>query len=131
MTALERVLVRFLTDPDFLDAYKQGKVDLAGEFGLAESEKEMLDTTMSVGDGTTLDAIVNAAERARSHVGTSTKVDVSWAVGMLERVAPKLERVAPTAGGPPLSVGLGRPTASKEGRIEPRPLTSSVGGTDS
>src|SRR5262245_20515398 len=30
---------------------------------------------------------------------------------------------------PPLSVSPGRPTASKEGRIEPQPFTTSVGGT--
>src|SRR5213592_2031368 len=32
---------------------------------------------------------------------------------------------------PPLSVSPGRPTASKEGRIEPQPFTTSVGGTAS
>ena len=32
---------------------------------------------------------------------------------------------------PPLSVSPGRPTASKEGRIEPQPFTTSVGGTTS
>src|SRR5207245_646410 len=32
---------------------------------------------------------------------------------------------------PPLSVGPGRPTASKEGRIEPQPFTTSVGRTAS
>src|SRR6266567_1130123 len=30
---------------------------------------------------------------------------------------------------PPLSVSPGRPTASKEGRIEPQPFTTCVGGT--
>src|SRR4051812_34028790 len=30
---------------------------------------------------------------------------------------------------PPLSVSPGRPTASKEGRIEPQPFTTSIGGT--
>src|SRR5207248_6807703 len=32
---------------------------------------------------------------------------------------------------PPLSVSPGRPTASKEGRIEPQPFTTSIGGTAS
>src|SRR5207237_8492350 len=32
---------------------------------------------------------------------------------------------------PPLSVSPGRPTASKEGRIEPQPFTTCVGGTPS
>src|SRR4051794_26776960 len=32
---------------------------------------------------------------------------------------------------PPLSVSPGRPTASKEGRIEPQPFTTYVGGTTS
>src|SRR2546430_5415356 len=32
---------------------------------------------------------------------------------------------------PPLSVSPGRPTASKEGRIEPQPFTTSVGRTAS
>src|SRR5436309_4288120 len=32
---------------------------------------------------------------------------------------------------PPLGVGPGRPTASKEGRIEPQPFTTSVGRTTS
>lgn len=96
MTALEGVLVRFLTDPGFLDAYKQGKVDLQAEFGLAKSEKAMLDATMSVGDGTALDSIVNAFEHARAQLMTSGGGGkVSWAARQLERVAPKLERVAP------------------------------------
>src|SRR5262245_23424251 len=30
---------------------------------------------------------------------------------------------------PPLSVSPGRPTTSKEGRIEPQPFTTSIGGT--
>src|SRR5262245_50151953 len=32
---------------------------------------------------------------------------------------------------PPLSVSPGRPTTSKEGRIEPQPFTTSIGGTAS
>lgn len=108
MKIIETVLVRALTDRDFLERLKAKRVDLQGEFGLGKSEQASLQALLDAGDGGMLDSVVGASAEALARLlpqvpawstGSEGSARVApkleRVVAKLERTAPKLERVAP------------------------------------
>lgn len=101
MNAIEMVLVRALTDREFLDRLKARRVDLQAEFSLGKMEQESLDALLGGAEGALLDHVVGASAEALARLLPQAP---AWSPGSegpgrvapkLERVAAKLERTAP------------------------------------
>lgn len=108
MKMIEVVLVRALTDREFLENLKAKRVDLSAEFGLGKTEQASLQALIDAGDGSMLDSMVGASAEALARLLPQVPAwssggegsgrvapKLERVVAKLDRTAPKLERVAP------------------------------------
>jgi DNA repair ATPase RecN len=103
MKGLEQILVRALTERDFLDRLKHEDYDPGEEYGLTEEEKEVLKNLRFVHGGQGMESVVQASSEAmarlmpqvKSSFGGSQSIEFARVEPKLERVASKLERVEP------------------------------------
>jgi DNA repair ATPase RecN len=104
MVELERLLVRALTDRDFLEKLKSAGFDPGVEYKLNEAEREILRNLRELQKGAALDTVVHASAEAMAQmlpkvkggaIATGVTAECARVVPKLERVSSKLERVAP------------------------------------
>ncbi|RPJ59908.1 MAG: hypothetical protein EHM23_12375 [Acidobacteria bacterium] len=97
MRTLEAILVRVLTDREFLNRLKRGDPEIEKEYPLNESEREVLTALLKGEEGQGLDALVGASAEAMAKLMRCREMGLSSEVRgtLLSRVVPKLERVAP------------------------------------
>jgi exonuclease VII small subunit len=103
MKGLEQVLLRALTEREFLDRLKQEDYDPGQEYRLTDEEKEILKTLRFVHGGEGIESMAQASSEAmarlmpqvHSSLSGSQSRDFARVEPKLERVASKLERVEP------------------------------------
>jgi chromosome segregation ATPase len=122
MKELEKVLIRILMEPDFLDRVKKKDYDFGAEFKLTDQEKDILENIRSVHKGQGLDAFIAASSEAMKlllpRLMQNCQVESKSTLGVeFGRIAPKLEKVEAKLSR--VEPKLGR-VAPKLERVEPK-----------